>query len=119
MAGELDELNASMKMLNNTVNEILMWIKISSYSGVNEVIHREFDNPNDNEEIKELKRKIYILTDGENSSRDIEKLINGKIKFASIATYQRRWRRQGLANATDPTNPQSKTRRLFDLDDFI
>jgi hypothetical protein len=119
MENEWAELTASIKLLNNTANEILTWIRVMSYPVVNDAISKEFNNPDDNAEIKELKRKIYSLTDGKNSSRDIEKILSGKMKFASIAVYQRRWRKQGLAVAVDPANPQSKTKKVFDLEDFI
>lgn len=115
---EARELNASVKLLNETLNEILTWIRITSFPVVNEIMLKEFDNPSDNEQTKTLKRKVYSFTDGKRSTREIEKLTEGKIKFASIAAYQRRWRKQGLAVSIDPSNPQSKTKRAFDLEDF-
>lgn len=118
MDDELKIPNASIKALNDTMNEILTWIKITSYPAVNDIMMREFDSPNDSVETKNLKRKIYTLTDGKASSREIENIIGGQIKFAAIAAYQRRWRKQGLAASVDPTNPQSKTKKVFDLEDF-
>jgi hypothetical protein len=118
MEKEINELNASVKVLSNTLDEILTWIRITSYPVVHDILVKEFDNPNDSVETKNLKRKIYTLTDGKASSREIEKIIGGVIKFAAIAAYQRRWRKQGLATSVDPTNPQSKTRKVFDLEDF-
>jgi len=118
MEEEVKKLNASIKLLSDTLNEILTWIRITSYPVVNDIVIKEFDNPNDNVETKNLKQKVYSLTDGKKSTRDIEKLTAGKIKFTSIAAYQRRWRKQGLAVSVDPSNPQSKTKRVFDLEDF-
>lgn len=118
MEDELKKLNASIEMLVNTLNEILTWVRITSYPVVSDILVKEFDNPSDSVEAKNLKRKVYSLTDGKRSTREIEKLMGGKIKFASIATYQRRWRKQGLAVSIDPGNPQSKTKRVFDLEDF-
>jgi len=96
----------------------LTWIRITSYPAVSDIMIKEFDNPSDSVETKNLKRKVYSLTDGKNSTRDIERLTAGKIKFVSVAAYQRRWRKQGLAVSIDPGNPQSKTKRVFDLEDF-
>jgi hypothetical protein len=110
--------DASIKVLNDTLNEMLTWIRITSYPVVREIMVKEFDNTNDNDEIKKIKRKIYSLTDGERSSREIEKLIGGKIRFSTIAVYQRKWRKQGLAVPIEPTNQQSKTKKVFDLEDF-
>jgi len=118
MEDEVKKLDASIKLLSDTVNEILTWIRITSYPVVHDVMVKEFDNPSDNGESKKLKRKVYSLTDGERSSREIEKLTGGKIRFATIASYQRKWRKQGLAVSVDPGNPQSKTRGVFDLEDF-
>lgn len=118
MEDEVKKLNATIKLLSDTLNEMLTWIRITSYPVVHDVMVKEFDNPSDNGESKKMKRKIYSLTDGKKSSREIEKLIGGKIKFATIASYQRRWRKQGLAVSVEPSNPQSKTKRVFDLEDF-
>lgn len=118
MDDELKRLNASIKLLNDTMNEILTWIRITSYPVVSDILTKEFDNPNDSIEAKKLKRKVYSLTDGKKSTREIEKLTGGKITFTTIAAYQRWWRKQGLATSVDPTNPQSKTKKVFDLEDF-
>jgi hypothetical protein len=118
MGDDLERLNASIKLLSDTVSEILTWVRITSYPTVNDIMIKEFDNPSDSVETKKLKRKIYALTDGKTSTREIEKKIEGKIKFAAIAVYQRRWRKQGLATSVDPTNPQSKTKKVFELEDF-
>lgn len=115
---EVKALSASIKLLDETLNEILTWIRITSYPGVRDIMLREFDNPGDSIEAKNLKRQIYTMTDGERSTREIEKLTGGKIKFSSVAAYQRRWRKQGLVVSIDPANPQSKTKRVFDLEDF-
>lgn len=118
MEEELIKLNASVSMLNETLNEVLAWIRVTSYPAVRDIVVKEFDNPGDSVGTKNLRRKIYTMTDGKKSTREIEKLTGGKIKFASIAAYQRRWRKQGLATLVDPSNPQSKTKRVFDLEDF-
>lgn len=118
MDDELKRLNASIKVLSDTVNEILTWVRITSYPVVNNIMIKEFDNPSDSVETKALKRKVYSLTDGKRSTREIEKLTGGKVKFVTVAVYQRRWRKQGLATSVDPSNPQSKTKRVFDLEDF-
>lgn len=118
MDDELKKLNASIKLLNSTINEILTWVRITSYPAVNDIMAKEFDNPSDSVETKTLKRKVYSLTDGERSTREIEKLTGGKIRFPTIAAYQRKWRKEGLATSVDPNNPQSKTKKVFDLEDF-
>lgn len=118
MEDEVKKLNASVRMLSDTLNEILTWIRITSYPVVSDIIAKEFDNPGDRVEAKNLKREVYTLTDGKRSTREIEKLAGGKISFVSIAAYQRRWRKQGLAASVDPSNPQSRTRKVFDLEDF-
>ena len=118
MEKETKELNASVKVLSDTLNEILTWIRITSYPVVRGILVGEFDDPNDSIETKKIKRKIYALTDGKKSSREIEKLTGGKITFGTIAAYQRWWRKKGLATSVDPTNPQSKTKKVFDLEDF-
>lgn len=114
----MSALSASISLLNDTLNEMLTWIRITSYPVVREIMVREFDNSGDSDEAKKMKRKVYSLTDGKCSSREIEKLIEGKISFATIASYQRKWRKQGLAVSVDPANPQSKTKKVFDLEDF-
>ena len=118
MEKEIKELNASVKVLSDTLDEILTWIRITSYPTVRDILVKEFDDPSDSIATKKLKRKVYSLTDGKKSTREIEKLTGGKITFATIAAYQRWWRKQGLAASVDPTNPQSKTKKVFDLEDF-
>lgn len=118
MEEEVKKLNASIKLLSDTLSEILTWIRITSYPVVSDIMVREFDNPSDSVETKTLKRKVYSFTDGKRSTREIEKLTGGKIKFPTIAAYQRKWRKQGLAVSIEPSNPQSKTKTVFDLEDF-
>lgn len=118
MDDELKKLNASIKVLCDTLNEILTWVRITSYPVVNNIMIKEFDNTSDSVETKTLKRKVYSLTDGKRSTREIEKITEGKITFVTVAAYQRKWRKQGLATSVDPGNPQSKTKRVFDLEDF-
>ena len=118
MEKEIKELNASVRVLSDTLDEILTWIRITSYPVVRDILVKEFDNPNDNIETKKIKRKVYSLTDGKKSTREIEKLTGSKITFATIAAYQRWWRKQGLATSVDPSNPQSKTKKVFELEDF-
>jgi hypothetical protein len=118
MSDEAGKLDASIKMLSNTLNEMLTWIRITSYPVVRDILVKEFDSPGDSIDTRKLKRKVYSLTDGKKSTREIEKLTGGKITYATIAAYQRWWRKQGLATSVDPTNPQSKTKKVFDLEDF-
>lgn len=118
MMNIMNTSDANNNMLSNTLREMLTWIKITSYPVAREIMSKEFNNPNDNQETRELKRKVYALTDGEKSSREIEVILKGKIRFATIATYQRKWRKQGLAVSIDPENQQSKTKKVFDLEDF-
>ena len=115
---EAKDLSASIKLLSDTLNEMLTWIRITSYPVVHDFMVKEFDNTSANNEAKKLKRKVYSLTDGKRSSREIEKLAGGKISFATIASYQRKWRKQGLAVSVEPSNPQSKTKKVFELEDF-
>ena len=118
MEDEAKKLDASIKLLSDTLNEILTWIRITSFPTVRGIMVNEFNNPNDSIEAKNLKHKVYALTDGKKSSREIEKLMGGKIRFATIASYQRKWKKQGLAISVDPNNPQSRAKRVFDLEDF-
>ena len=95
--------NASINLLTDTLNEILTWIRITSYPVVREIMVREFDNAGDSDEVKNIKRKVYSLTDGKCSSR--ESLLYPGKKWLSFTNL-------GARGKTLPFKQIFKMRRL-------
>lgn len=110
-----EEILAELKRLNEYISELSMMVRVAAYPKVKETVLNEFANPQSDENASALKRQVYALSDGQRSTREIERLLGGRINFRTIAGYQQLWRKQGLATST---GAQGKTRVLFNLEDF-
>src|SRR5713101_5544926 len=110
-----DLILAELQHLNESVSELVNVVRLTAYPRMKDAILSEFGGTEPGEQTNSIKRTIYALSDGKNSSRDIERIVGGSVKFQTIARYQQQWRKQGLAT---PVGGRGKTKALFDLGDF-
>jgi len=110
-----DPILEELRKLNETVSSMLTVIRATTFAQLRQTIRLEFDDASSDGRSNALKRRIYALCDGNNSSRDIERLMNGVVKQRTIVRHQEQWRNQGLALAV---GGHAKTKALFDLEDF-
>lgn len=88
----------------NTLNELLKWIKASSYSNVESLLRNALPDSKS--------RLAYQLTDGTKSVKEL--LASAKIGQATLYTLYKRCTSMGLMEEL----PNGKRKRSFDLADF-
>lgn len=98
----------TLKDIHNDLRELITWAKFSGIKEVKPVLELKLDS--------DLKRRVYHLSDGKNSIRDIAKLTND-IAFKSVANYWQEWEKTGLG-LYKVVNGFNRFKRSFDLKDF-
>src|SRR2546427_12750678 len=112
---ENEPLLTELRKLNELVSELVNVVRVTAYPAIKDMILSEFGDSDTDKGASRLKRQVYSLSDGKNSSRDIERILGGTVKFQAVARYQQQWRKQGLAVSV---GGQGKTKAVFDLEDF-
>ena len=106
---------ALLHQISATLQELLVWTRATSFPRIQEMLQREFGGEDDQ---AALKARVYSLTNGESSTRDISRAIGGALKHVAVATLHGKWRSMGLAAPVNPGSERSPTKALFDLRDF-
>ncbi|MDP8206700.1 MAG: hypothetical protein P9L92_08570 [Candidatus Electryonea clarkiae] len=65
---------------------------------------------------KSLERRVYELSDGIRSSRDIERMISKKVTQRTIVTWWRKWRELGIVEESPAYS--GRVRKIISLDDL-
>jgi len=93
----------------NTVllREILKWIRFSGMKEVRHVLNTVLDSLQ--------KRRIYQLSDGDNSSRDIAK--SADVSDATVRNYWRVWAKAGIVEPVK-AGTGDRYKRTFDLEEL-
>ncbi len=65
---------------------------------------------------KSIERRVYELSDGLRSSRDIEKMIGKEVTQRTVVTWWQRWKELGVMEQS-PTY-SGRVRKLIPLDDL-
>lgn len=50
---------------------------------------------------KAIERRVYELSDGQRSSREIEKIVNKEVTQRTVVTWWQKWRRLGLVEQSE------------------
>ena len=95
--------------MNNEENldEILMWLRFMNIPKVYNILETNLDT--------DEKKIAYNMSDGENTTRDIAKVITPT--HTTIARWWKDWYRLGIAEAIGVQRGK-RAKRLFDLEDF-
>jgi len=109
------EEEAVLERIAATLGEMLVWIRVTSYPAVAQIIRGEFPGGDAD---ASTRAKVYAMTDGKRSSREISAAVGGTPRFNTIAGMHAKWRRMGLAALVNPKSQRSPTRALFNLSDF-
>jgi hypothetical protein len=120
-SGEGGAAGVSITDVNTIIGllkEMLRWVKVSAFPQARRALRAEFAPTNGDEATLTLKRQVYALTDGKNSRSVIAQALTGKVRPRTVTDWQQRWRRIGLAEAVNPLAEKSKTRAVFNLEDF-
>lgn len=101
-------MNGSTEVI---LQEMLRWIRASSYKGVQKLLEDEFRKTGD---VDVKRAKVYQLSDGAATSVAIAK--SAAVSQPLVSTLWKRWRQMGLAEFVGDGGRQ--TRRCFSLEDF-
>lgn len=89
------------------LKELVKWTKFQAWGKVKEVLINVLN--------EDEKRKIYHLSNGENSSRDIAEIVS-----VSRSTILKYWNDWAKFNIVEPISVQrgNRYKKMFNLDDF-
>lgn len=89
------------------LREILKWIRFSGMKEASNVLRTTLDSAQ--------KRRIYQLSDGEKSSRDISKASN--VSYKTVQNYWRLWAKTGIVEPIK-AGTGDRYRHVFDLEEL-
>jgi hypothetical protein len=105
MSTEPDELINELKKLNDTLSRIADLFEFSLDEEIENALADIFSNPRD--------RKIYELSDGTRSTRDIGKIIN--LDQKGISNLWKAWAEIGIVESTGHLKPYKAKHTLIEL----
>lgn len=103
----LDDVVVALEQNQETIDELLTWIKIENLDKVKNALEKTLDTPD--------KRIVYHLSDG-NTVREIEK--NCSVSDSQISRYQKKWQKLGLMKKVGAGGRGDKHIKVFNLEDF-
>jgi len=89
------------------LREILKWIRFAGMKEVSNVLSTTLDSPQ--------KRRIYQMSDGDNSSRDIAKAAD--VSDGTVRNYWRAWAKAGIMEPIK-AGTGDRYKRTFDLEEL-
>jgi hypothetical protein len=103
----LDDLLDVLEANQNTLKEILTWLKVSGAEKVRQLLQSALDSPD--------KRVVYHLSDGR-TTREIAAVSD--VSAGAVSIYWKRWYRLGLMKKINVKGGGERHFRSFDLDDY-
>lgn len=103
----LDDIVSAIEKLQNSLDEVSMWQKISGVEKVKEVLERALDKPE--------KILVYHLSTDDKTTREINNITG--VSRVSISSYQKSWFNLGLMKKV-PTSSKERYVKNFNLEDF-
>ncbi len=80
------------------------------------VAHRQARELIETELEKSIERRVYELSDGIRSSREIEKLVNKVVTQRTVVTWWQKWRRLGLVEQSP--NYSGRMQKVMPLEEL-
>lgn len=99
----------TLKDVHDTLKELLKWTRFAGIKEVKPVLESKLDT--------DIKKIVYTLSDGKNSTRDIEKIAKG-ISDRSVSNYWQEWGKAGLGESIPVMGGGNRFKKSFDLEDF-
>src|SRR5215510_13180271 len=91
----LDDVNSQLEMLNRTCSRIVELLEFLNHEEFENALSDIFTSPRD--------RKIYELSDGTRSTRDIGKIIN--LDQKGVSNLWKKWAESGIVESTGKLKP--------------
>ena len=80
------------------------------------VAHRQARYLSESELEKSIERRVYELSDGIRSSREIEKLVNKVVTQRTVVTWWQKWRKLGLVEQS--TTYSGRMQKVMPLEEL-
>lgn len=104
-----NEQEITLKDIHEDLRELLKWAKFSGMKEVKPILESKLDS--------DVKKIVYVLSDGNKSTRVIERLINAAISNRSVSNYWKDWEEIGLGTSI-PIGGGNRFKHSFNLQDF-
>lgn len=106
---DLSDIYEILTDIRNTLKESAKWVKFAGIKEVRPILESKLDT--------DIKKIIYVLSDGKNSTRDIERLAKD-ISQKSVSNYWQDWEKSGLGESSQTMGGGSRFKHSFELDDL-
>lgn len=106
MSPDKSDVKIKVEQIENTLKEILNWIKLGNKPLLREILIRELDS--------EEKKKVYELTDGIRSQYEIEALT--KISRRMVGYHWQKWYGLGIVVTSD--RRKGRMQKIISLDEM-
>jgi len=103
----LNDVVSLLQHNQDTLDELLTWIKIENVEKVKNVLNDALDTPE--------KKIVYHLSDG-SSMQEIES--KSSVSDSQVSRYHKKWFKLGLMKQTGSRGRGNKHIKVFDLEDF-
>jgi len=104
-----EETEITLKDIHNDLRELLVWTKFAGMKDVKPVLQSHLDT--------NVKKQIYSLSDGKNSSYEIARIIGNESVRRSISNYWQEWDKANLGELI-PATGGKRFKGSFNLVDF-
>ena len=96
--------------IHNDLKDLLTWTKFAGIKEVKPVLLSHLDT--------DVKKQIYTLSDGKNSSYDISKKVGNESVRRSISNYWQEWEKANIGELIPAQGGGMRFKSSFDLADF-
>ena len=95
--------------IRDALKESSKWAKFSGIKEVKPVLVLQLDT--------DIKKIIYALSDGKNSSYEIERQV-GNVTQRTVSNYWQEWEKVGIGESSPVQGGRNRFKASFDLEDF-
>lgn len=108
---ELKDIYEILTDIRDAIKQSSKWAKFSGIKEVKPILESKLDG--------DIKKMIYLLSDGVNSSYSIARIlgVNDTVRRA-ISDYWDEWEKAGLGESKPAQGGGNRFKRSFDLEDF-
>ena len=106
---ELKDIYAILTDIRDAIKDSSKWAKFAGMKEVKPVLESQLDD--------DAKKIIYTLSDGKNSSYEIEKIVK-TLSQRTISNYWDKWEKAGIGEPYTSSGKGSRFKASFNLEDF-
>lgn len=105
-----EEKEITLKDIHNDLRELLTWTKFAGIKDVKPILESHLDT--------DVKKQIYSLSNGKNSSYEIARAVGNESVRRSISNYWKEWDQSNLGELIPAQGGGTRFKSSFNLIDF-